>query len=77
MGLTPGLGRSTGGGHGKPFWYSCLGNPMDTEAWWATVHGVSKRYDRATKQHTYTHTHLTASATEVRMSHKTAKQVMT
>ena len=22
--------------------YSCLGNPMDTEAWWATIHGVTK-----------------------------------
>ena len=29
MGLIPGLGRSPGGGHGNPFQYSCLGNPMD------------------------------------------------
>ena len=41
MGSTPGLVRSPGGGHGYPL-YSCLGNPMDREAWWATVHGVAK-----------------------------------
>ena len=41
-GLTPGLGRSPGGGHGNPFQYSCLGNPMDREARRATVHGVAK-----------------------------------
>ena len=28
-GLTPGSGRSPGGGHGHPLQYSCLGNPMD------------------------------------------------
>ena len=39
-GLIPGLGRSPGGGHGNPFQYSCLGNPMDRGAWQATVHGV-------------------------------------
>ena len=42
LGSTPGLGRSPGGGHGNPFQYSCLENPMDTGAWWATVHGVTK-----------------------------------
>ena len=34
-GLIPGLGRS-GGGCGNPLQYSCLENPMDREAWWAT-----------------------------------------
>ena len=33
----PGLGRSPGGGNGNPFLYSCLKNPMDRGAWWATV----------------------------------------
>ena len=33
----PGLGRSLGGGHGYPLRYSCLENPMDRGAWWATV----------------------------------------
>ena len=38
----PGSGRSPGEGHGKPLQYSCLDNPMDREAWRATVHGVTK-----------------------------------
>ena len=42
LGLMPGLGRSPGGGHGHPFQYSCLENPMDRRTWWATVHGVAK-----------------------------------
>ena len=42
MGLIPGSGRSPGEGSDNPFQYSCLGNPMDREAWWATVHGVTK-----------------------------------
>ena len=29
-------------GNGKPLQYSCLENPMDGGAWWATVHGVAK-----------------------------------
>ena len=41
-GSIPGLGRSPGKGHGNPLQCSCLGNPMDREAWRATVHGVSK-----------------------------------
>ena len=35
-GLIPGSGRSPGGGHGNPLQYSCLENPTDREAWWAT-----------------------------------------
>ena len=31
-----------GEGNGTPLQYSCLGNPMDRGAWWATVHGVAK-----------------------------------
>ena len=38
----PGLGRSPGEGNDTPFQYSCLGNPMDTGAWWAIVHRVAK-----------------------------------
>ena len=33
--------RSPGVGNGNPLQYSCLGNPMDRGAWWATVHGVA------------------------------------
>ena len=42
LGLTPGSGRSPRGGNGNPFQYSCLENPMDRGALWATVHGVTK-----------------------------------
>ena len=41
-GLIPGSGRSPGGGQGNPLQYSCLENPMDRGAWWATVRGVAK-----------------------------------
>ena len=40
-GLIPGLGRSPGEGNGNPLQYSSLGNPMDREAWWATVRRVT------------------------------------
>ena len=42
LGLIPGLGRSSGGGHGNLLRYSCRKNPMDRGAWWATVRGVAK-----------------------------------
>ena len=46
----PGSGRSPGEGNGNLFQYSCLGNPMDREAWWAAVHGVTRvRHDLVTK----------------------------
>ena len=32
-----------GEGNGIPLQYSCLDNPMDGGAWWATVHGISKK----------------------------------
>ena len=41
-GSIPGLGRSPGGGHGNPLQYSCLQNPMDRGAWWATVQRVTE-----------------------------------
>ena len=44
--LIPGLGRCPGEGNDYPLQYSCLGNPLDTEAWWATVHGVAKSRKR-------------------------------
>ena len=36
----PGSGRSPGEGNGNPLQYSCLENPMDRRAWWATVHAI-------------------------------------
>ena len=42
LGSIPGSRRSPGEGNGNPLQCSCLGNPMDRGAWWATVHGVTK-----------------------------------
>ena len=44
LGLIPGLGRSPEEGNGNPLQYSCLENPMDRGAWWATVHRVTKSW---------------------------------
>ena len=41
-GLSPKSGRSPGGRNGNPLQHSCLGNPMNKGAWWATVPGVTK-----------------------------------
>ena len=41
-GLIPGSGRSPGEGNGNPLQCSCLGNPMDRGAWWATGHWVTQ-----------------------------------
>ena len=38
----PGSGRFPEGGNGNPLQYSCLENPMDRGAWWATVHKATK-----------------------------------
>ena len=42
VGSVLGLRRSPGGGHDNSLQYSCLENPMDRGAWWATAHGVTK-----------------------------------
>ena len=44
-GFIPGSERFPGEGHGNPLQYSCLKNPMDRRAWWATVHGDTVRHD--------------------------------
>ena len=44
-GVDPWQGRSPGGGNGNLLQYSCLENPTDSGAWWATVHGVAKESD--------------------------------
>ena len=43
-GLTPGMGGSPGEGNGNLLQDSCLGNPMDRGAWWATVHRGAKSW---------------------------------
>ena len=52
-GSIPVLERSSGGGHGKPLQYSCLENPMDRGAWWATVHWLTKNQIRLKRFSTY------------------------
>ena len=44
LGLILRSGRSLGEGNGNPLRYSCLGNPTDRGAWWATVHGTIKNW---------------------------------
>ena len=52
-GLIPGSGRSPGEGNGTPLQHSCLENPMDRGAWWATVHGVAKSRTRLSDFHSH------------------------
>ena len=54
-GLIPGLGRSPGGGHGKPLYYR-LENPMARVAWWASIYRVTKSQTQLS-----THTHSITS----------------
>ena len=50
-GSIPGSGRSPGEENGNPLQYSCLGHPMDREAWQATVQGFARVRDNiVTKQ---------------------------
>ena len=50
-GLIPGLEEIPWEGNGNPLQYSCLGNPMDRGAWWASVHGIARvGHDLVTKQ---------------------------
>ena len=57
MGLIPGLRRSPEEGNDSPLEYSCLENPTDRGAWWATVHWVTKsqiqlkRLNNSNKRH--------------------------
>ena len=46
LGSIPGSERSPGEGNGNPLQYSCLENPMEGGAWWATVHRVAKSRTR-------------------------------
>ena len=60
-----GLGRSRREGHGNPLQYSCLENPMDRGALWATLHGVGKSQIRLKWLSTYVHTHTKIRETDV------------
>ena len=52
-----GSGRSPGEGSGYLIQYSCLDNPMDRGAWWATVHEILKRQHEG-KDLVHTHTNM-------------------
>jgi len=52
VGLIPGTGRSPGEGNGNPLQCSCLENPMDRGAWWATIHGVAESQTHLSKSTT-------------------------
>ena len=54
-GSIPGLGRFPREGHGSPLQYSCLENPMDRGAWWATIHGVTRVRHNLVTEHTCIH----------------------
>ena len=56
-GLIPGSARSSEVGNGNPLQYSCLGNPTDRGAWWATVQAIAEESDMTEHAHTHTHTH--------------------
>ena len=45
VGLISGSGRPPGEGNSNPPQFYCLENPVDREAWWATVHGVAEESD--------------------------------
>ena len=66
LSLIPGSGRSPGGGNGNPLQYSRLENPMDREAWQATVHGVAK--SRTWLKRVSTRTHLRMKSSSVGLS---------
>ena len=51
--------RSSGGGHSSPLQYSCLENPMDRGAWWATVHRVAESNTTEVTEHTHAYLYNT------------------
>ena len=54
------LERFPGGGHGNPFQYSCLENPTDRGAWWATVYRVTKSWTWLKRVNVHTRILVTA-----------------
>ena len=59
MGSIPGSGRSSGEGHGNLLQYSCLENPMDRGAWWATVHRIADSETAEVTEHACTQLYKT------------------
>ena len=79
-GSIPRLGRFPGEENGNPLQYSCLKNPMDRGAWWATVPRVARvRHNLVTKPHTHhthththTHTHISRPSPHLTLGHQSA-----
>ena len=61
LGLIPGPGRSLEEGYSNPLQYSCLENPMDREAWQATVHGITKSWTQLSNYATKTLSKVTST----------------
>ena len=57
LGLIPGSEISPGKWNGNPLQYSCLEDPMNRGAWWATIHGVANSQTQLSDFHTHIHTH--------------------
>ena len=74
MGLIPGSGRYPGGGHGNPLQQSCLENPMDSRACWATVHRVTKSWTQLKQlsRHALTYAIMTHA---VKVLHSICQQI--
>ena len=69
VGSIPGSGKPPRVGNSNSLQYSCLENPMDREAWQATVHGVAEFTESDTTEHTHTHTCTIVSGTVSPMGH--------
>ena len=65
LGSIPGSGRSPGGENDNPLQYSCLGDPMDRGAWWATVHRVAELGTTERLTHARTALHCSMWASEL------------
>ena len=70
VGSIPGSGRFPGGGYGNPLNYSCLENPKDREAQWATVQRITELHTTEVTQH---NTHFIAITFIVQYSYKVTK----
>ena len=63
LGSIPGLGRSLEEGNSNPLQFSCLGNPMDREAWRAPLHGVASELDMGEQLSNYNKGYAIKSST--------------
>ena len=76
MGLIPGLGRLSDGGHGNPLQYSCQENPKDRGAWWAMVHRVAESDKTEMTEPTSTYAYVTYFIYKIRTSPASIKCIL-